>query len=63
MSTNETPNAGSETDQHITGSDETGTFQTDKAPSTNTPTGGSSNIGINKTQANRVEPEPENRTA
>ncbi|GLZ00242.1 hypothetical protein [Actinoplanes sp. NBRC 103695] len=60
MSTNETPNAGSETDQHITGSDETGDFQTDKAPTADTPSGGSSNIGINKTKANRVEPEAEN---
>jgi hypothetical protein len=44
---------GSSTDQHITGSPETGTFITDKAPAGDTPAHGSSNAGINATGANR----------
>jgi hypothetical protein len=49
-----TSNMGSSTETHITGSDETGTFITDEAP-TMTPTAamGSSNRGINTTGANR----------
>src|SRR3954463_1898013 len=47
-------NKGSSTEPPITGSDETGTFITDEAP-TMTPTAamGSSNRGINTTEANR----------
>jgi hypothetical protein len=37
--------AGPSTDQHITGSEETGTFQTDKAPKADTPVHGSGNAG------------------
>jgi hypothetical protein len=42
-----TRNAGSETDQHITGGPETGTFITDEAPTGDTPVHGSSNAGLN----------------
>lgn len=47
--------AGGSTDQHITGSEETGTFLTDKAPTADTPANGSSNAGINATGANRPD--------
>jgi hypothetical protein len=50
-------NAGSSTDQHVTGAPETGTFTTDKAPTADTPVHGSSNAGINVTRANRVSTE------
>jgi hypothetical protein len=45
--------AGSNTDQHITGVPETGSFVTDEAPSADTPAHGSTNAGINATGANR----------
>jgi hypothetical protein len=45
---------GSMTDQHVTGSEETGTFITDEAPTADTPAHGSSNAGINATGANRA---------
>ena len=50
--------AGGDTDQHITGHDEDGTFQTDLPPGT-TPANGSSNAGINSTHANRQVPSSE----
>jgi hypothetical protein len=46
-------NAGASADQHITGRDEDGTFQTDRAPTAATPADGSSNAGINEHKANR----------
>jgi hypothetical protein len=46
---------GGSTEQHITGSDETGTFTTDKAPTADTPADGSTNAGINSTGANRPD--------
>ncbi|GAA0556643.1 hypothetical protein GCM10010172_44490 [Paractinoplanes ferrugineus] len=48
--------AGSETDQHITGSKETGDFLTDQPPGY-TPANGSSNVGINERRANREQPD------
>jgi hypothetical protein len=54
-----TPNAGSETDQHVTGTPETDPFPTDQPPSTDTPASGSSNKGINTQRANRNEGEDE----
>jgi hypothetical protein len=48
--------AGSSTDQHVTGRDEDGKFQTDKEPVADTPADGSTNAGINETKANRPEP-------
>jgi hypothetical protein len=48
--------AGASTDQHITGQAETGQFQTDKEPAADTPADGSTNAGINETEANRQEP-------
>jgi hypothetical protein len=50
--------AGAGTDQHITGSDETGTFLTDQPPTAETPATGSSNAGINKHRGNRAEDQP-----
>ncbi len=47
-----TIDAGSSTDQHITGYPETGTFTTEEAPTADTPIHGSSNAGLNKA-ANR----------
>jgi hypothetical protein len=41
------------TDQHITGEPETGEFTTDRAPTSGTPAHGSSNVGVNTTDANR----------
>ncbi|GAA3943963.1 hypothetical protein [Actinoplanes auranticolor] len=41
------------TDQHITGSPETGDFITDQAPTATTPAHGSSNSGVNATGANK----------
>jgi hypothetical protein len=43
------------TDQHITGSPETGDFITDQAPTATTPAHGSSNSGINETGANKQD--------
>ena len=51
--------AGSSTDQHITGPDETGTFTDDQRPTGDTPIHGSSNAGVNETAANRVQSERE----
>jgi hypothetical protein len=45
--------AGSSTDQHVTGADETATFPTDEAPTADTPAHGSSNAGINAAGGNR----------
>jgi hypothetical protein len=39
-------NAGSLADQHITGTEETGTFITDKPPAADTPVHGSGNDGV-----------------
>jgi hypothetical protein len=50
-----TANAGSIADQHVTGSEETGTFITDKAPTAGTQAHGSSNAGVNQTGANRPD--------
>jgi hypothetical protein len=47
----ENVNAGSSTDQHVTGEPETGTFQTDKAPAADTPVHGSSNAGLDDQDA------------
>lgn len=52
-------NAGSSTDQNVTGSPETGEFTTDQRPTADTPSSGSSNEGINQRRANRTEGEPE----
>ncbi|WP_250035433.1 hypothetical protein [Paractinoplanes maris] len=51
--------AGSETEQHITGSPETGEFITDAPPSAGTPASGSSNKGINDNRGNLGEGEPD----
>jgi len=48
--------AGASTDQHVTGSRETGNFTTDKPPTSTTPADGSSNAGINARKANRAAP-------
>jgi hypothetical protein len=50
-----TPDAGSSTDQYVTGATETGTFTVDEAPTGNTPAHGSSNAGVNALGANRTE--------
>jgi hypothetical protein len=50
-----TAGAGPSTDQHVTGSEETGSFITDKAPTADTPAHGSSNAGINEKAANRTD--------
>ena len=64
MSSNAQPNAGeddvivdagSSTDQHVTGAEETGTFITDQAPTGGTPAHGSSNAVFNKAGGNRVD--------
>ena len=47
--------AGSSTDQHVTGTPETGEFLTDQAPTAGTPAHGSSNVGINDVGANRPD--------
>jgi hypothetical protein len=47
-------NAGANGDTFITGSKETGDFQTDEPPGY-TPSNGSSNVGINKLRANREQ--------
>ncbi|MDP9815410.1 hypothetical protein [Spirilliplanes yamanashiensis] len=53
--------AGSSTDQHVTGPDETGVFTDDQRPTGDTPIHGSSNAGVNDTAANRVASERELR--
>ncbi len=50
-----TADAGSSTDQHVTGAAETGTFITDEAPTADTPVHGSSNAGFNAAGANRTD--------
>ncbi|MEV4642673.1 hypothetical protein AB0J80_35555 [Actinoplanes sp. NPDC049548] len=47
--------AGSSTDQYVTGAAEEGSFLTDEAPTPTTPAHGSSNAGINTTGANRPD--------
>jgi hypothetical protein len=47
--------AGSSTDQHVTGTEETGTFITDEPPTATTPANGSGNAGVNQTRANRQD--------
>ncbi len=47
--------AGSSTDQHVTGAEETGTFLTDQAPTGNTPAHGSSNEIFNEAGGNRPD--------
>jgi hypothetical protein len=51
-----TPDAGSSTDEYVTGAAETGTFITDETPTAGTPIHGSSNVGVNATDANRTDP-------
>lgn len=51
----ETGVSGASTDQHVDGLEETGTFVTDEPPRGDVPAHGSSNAGINATQANRAE--------
>jgi hypothetical protein len=51
-----TPEAGSIADQHVTGTDETGTFTTDEPPTADTPAHGSSNAGVNELDGNRTDP-------
>lgn len=46
--------AGGSTDQHVQGVEEIGEFQTDKSPTADTPSSGSSNAGINRVHANRA---------
>jgi hypothetical protein len=46
--------SGSSTDQHVSGRDESGDFQSDKPPAADTPAAGSSNAGINRVDANRA---------
>ena len=48
--------AGSSTDQHITGEPETAQFPTDAEPTGDTPADGSSNAGINQRDGNAPEP-------
>ncbi|MFI7598144.1 hypothetical protein [Actinoplanes sp. NPDC049681] len=45
--------AGASTDQHVSGLEEKGSFLTDEAPTAATPAHGSSNAGVNTTEANR----------
>jgi hypothetical protein len=52
-----TENAGSSTDQQVTGVEESGEFITDKLPRADTPAHGSGNAGVNQTGANRQDPE------
>jgi hypothetical protein len=51
-----TETAGGSTDQHVTGSEETGRFLVDTPPTSETPSHGSSNKGINDLKANRQPP-------
>lgn len=55
MSDEQRTNAGASADQHITGRDEDGTFQTDQPPTSGTQAAGSSNAGINERAANRED--------
>jgi hypothetical protein len=55
---NEPSVAGGSTYQHVSGPDEDGTFTTDRPPGY-TPSGGSSNKGINERHANREDVEEE----
>ena len=55
-----TPGAGSSSDQNVTGEPETGTFQTDTAPTADTPAHGSSNAGLNAPES--AEDAPGTRT-
>ncbi|MFI5894967.1 hypothetical protein ACIA5D_33200 [Actinoplanes sp. NPDC051513] len=48
--------AGAGTDQHVTGTGESGSFITDEPPTSTTPANGSSNAGINALRANREAP-------
>ena len=50
-----TANAGSNADQHVTGTDETGEFATGDEATGRTPSHGSSNAGVNQTKANRPD--------
>jgi hypothetical protein len=50
-----TANAGSSTEEHITGAAETGKFTTDEAPTADTPAHGSSNAGFNAVGASRTD--------
>ena len=54
-----TGTAGASTDQHVTGSEETGTFLTDQPPTAATPAHGSSNAGVNARRANRPDADPD----
>ncbi|MEU4560491.1 hypothetical protein AB0F72_19105 [Actinoplanes sp. NPDC023936] len=51
----QSPDLGSSTDQHVTGTPEDGTFITDEEPREPAPAHGSSNAGINATGANRAQ--------
>ncbi|MBL7258999.1 hypothetical protein JKJ07_32270 [Actinoplanes sp. LDG1-01] len=55
----DTSNAGASTEQHVTGAPETDEFPTDAPPNADTPASGSSNKGINDTDANRQPEENE----
>ena len=48
-----TESAGPSTDQHVTGSPETGESIVDRPPTGSTPSHGSGNKGVNTTRANR----------
>jgi hypothetical protein len=50
-----TETAGASTDQHVTGTGEEGEFLTDRPPTSKTPANGSSNKGINTTEANKQQ--------
>ena len=52
-----TPNAGSSTDQNVSGLPETNDFPVDGPPTGETPADGSSNAGINELRSNRAEGE------
>ena len=54
-----TADYGSSTDQHVTGTEETGDFITDKPPTASTPATGSSNAGINASKGNHPDFDPE----
>ena len=53
----QTPNAGSSSDQIVTGGPETDKFPTDNPPGSDTPASGSSNKGINDNRSNLNEGE------
>jgi hypothetical protein len=52
-----TENAGASTDQHVSGTEETGKSIVDQPPTSETPADGSSNKGINDLKANRPQPD------